>query len=206
MENFYCLKIIIEASKNIQPDTCPSSSPLLPGGEHRAFPSHLAAHTISQDPALGRLSARPLDHCALSRRLGRGPEVRWGWLALYTLHPARPSTYAVCELSVGKRASSLGMGPLRGKIKSQSPLTPPLPSPPAQGKLSSSSSAISLANSKSCCSRSRRSWGKRWGEGGPLRTSRSLSALPSPPQPQAGGCQSFTAAPALPETSHFLFL
>lgn len=89
------------------------------------------------------------------------------------------------------------MGPLRGKIKSQSPLTPPLPSPPAQGKLSSSSSAISLANSKSCCSRSRRSWGKRWGEGGPLKTSGSLTqCFAQPALPPGRGLSKLHSCPS----------
>lgn len=119
---FYCLKIIIEASKNIQPNTCPSASLLLPGAECRALPSHSATHSTSQDPALGGLLAhRELSHC-----LGRGPGGWWGWLALYTLQDP-PSTEAVCELCVEKGVSSLGRGPPRGKDKEPVPTLPTLP-------------------------------------------------------------------------------
>lgn len=174
----------------------------------QGFPSHLAAHTTSQDPALGRPPARPPAHRVLSQRLGRGPGVRWGgWLS----KPFTPtSTYAVCELLCGRRGQFPGQGtpPQGGKIKSQVPLTPPFPSPPAQGKLSSSSSAISLANSKSCCSRSRRSWGKKLGEGWAAEDwwGSHPELRPARPTPQARECQSFTAAPALPETSCLPFL
>lgn len=129
---FYCLKIIIEASKNIQPNTCPNSSPLLPGGEHRAFPFHLAAHTTSQDPALGRPPASPPAHRVLSHRLERGPGVRWGgWLST----PFTPtSTSAGCELCVGKGASSLDRGPPTGERERASPHSPhPSPAPQLKG-------------------------------------------------------------------------
>lgn len=76
-----------------------------------------------------------------------------------SLHPSPPAHSSLCA-PCGKRSQFPGQGTPMGERQSQSPLTPPLPSPPAQGKLSSSSSAISLANSKSCCSRSRRSWGR----------------------------------------------
>ena len=103
-----------------------------------------------------------------------------------------------------KGPASWARDPQGGKVKSQSPLTPPLPSPPAQGKLSSSSSAISLANSKSCCSRSRRSWGKRGSEARPRAEDQAallLSAPPRPTHPQARSRHPCIPAPDLPEPS-----
>lgn len=177
---FYCLKIIIEASKNIQPNPCPNSSPQL-SGEHRALPSHPAARISSQDPALGRPPAHLLP-TVCCHRLGRGPGVKVGVAS--SLHPSPPA-HAESVRHVQERGRFPGQGTLRGKIKSQSPLTTRPPQSLVQGKLSSSSSAISLANSKSCCSRSRRSWGKRWGEGwaaGGQQGSHSVS----PSHPKAG--------------------
>lgn len=57
--------------------------------------------------------------------------MRWGWLALYTLHPARPSTYAVCELCVGKKGQFPGHGTPEGKDKEPVPTYPTPPQPPS---------------------------------------------------------------------------
>lgn len=112
-----------------------------------------------------------------------------------SLHPSLPPAHPQAVSCVWEKGPVPWTGdPHGGKRKSQSPLTPPFPSPPAQGKLSSSSSAISLANSKSCCSRSRRSWGNRWGEGwaskDQLDSHCELRPARSTPRPQLHSCPS----------------
>lgn len=117
-------------------------------------PSPPAAYTtMRQDSASRRLPPvlLPTVYC---HQLQRGTVARRGRLAPSIPDPC---TYAVCELCVGSGEQFPGQGTSEGKDKKPVSTQPTPPQALAQGKLSSSSSAISLANSKSCCSRSRRS-------------------------------------------------
>ena len=198
---FYCLKITTEASKNIQPNTCPNSVPYALEESTGLVPPILLPTRLARTLPWGGCLLALLPTRAKSPA-GEGPwdEVR----VPGSLHSSPLHMRSLC--AAWEKGPVPWAGAPRGEDKEPAPLDPPLPSPPAQGKLSSSSSAISLANSKSCCSRSRRSCGKRGGAG-LLRTGRALSLVytqPDPPRARDG--PGFRGAPALPETSPLPFL
>lgn len=121
---FYCLKIIIEASKNIQAKTS-QFSPLLPRGAHRTILPLLLPHHWP-GPCPGRPPARPPARCTVSHRLGRSPGGgQGGWL------PAPPPPARVQPMSCvwENGDSALGRGPPRGK--KPVPISPTPPQPPS---------------------------------------------------------------------------